>query len=707
MLTNEANGFATNGGSLKGGVSNAGTFTNNNIVSGGLTNTGNGVATNAGGSIDSVAVDGGSFNNNGTVTKNVAVAASGTFDNQGSGIVNGGVTNAGYATNEGSIFNGGAVGVTVNEGGNFTNTGNIDTVVVNESPTPGVTAGGIFSNSGPNANISGAVTNYSTGSTLINGSTPGFDNTGSVGGVLDNFGVARNEGSLGGLKNEQGATFIAGGGTINGVANSGAINVNFTGALYVTGAGIANIGPGKVTNNGYANAMVASNAGTQANPATITNNKTWDGDVASNGPNGTIANKGTWTGSIVNDGGAFNDSGTLNGALTNGSTTAKTSGTVQAGGSTAAPAVITGAILNSYSSAFTVTGALTANSTFDNVDAATLGFAANPTGLTFSGITTLTNKSAGNGGNAGVTVASGDSLSAASIVNGDGNVAATISNAGALVAGTIANKAHATLTTTGTLTTALGLTNDGTVNATGTLNGSVLNEGTGSFNVTGAGGLDRQRRLRQRGVGDALGQQREHNERRELHGRHHPDQQVDGRRRHRRDQGFAKRDDDRQRRRHCGGEDHERRRAQRGHNHQQGRRDADHHRHADDDRWPDQRRHGQRDRDPQRLGAQHRHGQLQGFRRRPDRRHVADEPLDERGWRQRRRGDQLAHCRIDRQRRRNRRGEDIERGLAQRGGDQQRRQRDDNHHRHADDDRWPDQRRHGQRGRNARGRCQQ
>ncbi len=178
---------------------------------------------------------------------------------------------------------------------------------------------------------------------------------------------------------------------------------------------------------------------------------------------GTLVNSGSLTSTItVGSGGTLTTAGTLDGGLTN-------------RGITNASGTADGSILNQVAGIFNVTGALTGNNTFTNAGTAQLVVS----GGDFAGVTTLTNNSTAA---TGVTIDAGRTLSVTSIVNNPG---ATIFNAGTLTATSgVTNRPGGTLTTTGIING--DYTSGGTTNARGTINGSIINQSAGIFNVTGA-----------------------------------------------------------------------------------------------------------------------------------------------------------------------------------------------------------------------------
>ncbi|WP_245323574.1 autotransporter outer membrane beta-barrel domain-containing protein [Bradyrhizobium shewense] len=114
------------------------------------------------------------------------------------------------------------------------------------------------------------------------------------------------------------------------LTNSGVILVNVGGVLNAIAGGITNNATGTITNNGQINDAL-NNAGTvtnnlsynadvATNTGTITNASTgtWTGNVISNAGNATgIANNGIWIGNVVSSTGTINNSLTWTGTISN------------------------------------------------------------------------------------------------------------------------------------------------------------------------------------------------------------------------------------------------------------------------------------------------------------------------------------------------------------------------------------------------------
>jgi fibronectin-binding autotransporter adhesin len=244
-------------------------------------------------------------------------------------------------------------------------------------------------------------------------------------------------------------------GTYNGnvtVTGAGGIANNATGIW--NGNLIANLGLSHITNNGVWNGNV------QSNDTTITNNLTW---------NGSISNIATVPGNLA----VFNNTGTINGSLTNGAT-------VNASGA------VNGAIAND-AGIFNVTGALASNSTFTNAAPATLAISA-AGAYTLQGL--LTNSGA-------ITVASGGQLiatvggitnnaggtitvAAGGTVKDDLNNAGAVTNGGAYFANVATNSGS--VTNSGVWTGNV-VSSTGTINNSGTWTGTIANAGTFNNNA--------------------------------------------------------------------------------------------------------------------------------------------------------------------------------------------------------------------------------
>ena len=383
--------------------------------------------------------------NGGTITN----AANGYWT--GDVVANAGViTNAANGTWTGNALAGANTG-TIDSYGTWAGTGSFNAGgVINNAPT-GKWTGGLTNPAGT-VNNWGAISNSAPGGVgLTNSGGNAFNNTG---GTIDTVSVTA-------------GTFTnAAGGEITGAATSATITGGmFANSGKIDGA-VVNGSTGTPSTPGFDNASGGAVAGLLTNTGVASNEGTLNGGASNSGSgkltnSGTI-NKGGQTYSVANSAAFVNlVGGTVNGGLQNAG-----AGTVQAAGA------INGAIVNGVAvgdtASFTVTGALKgdgATTSFTNAGKATLGFAATPTGIVFSGITTLTNNSTAA---IGVDVAASDALGA----------------------GTIVNKAKATIRSLGLLatTSASGLTNDegGVVKAEGQINGKVIN--SGAFTVT-AGGL--------------------------------------------------------------------------------------------------------------------------------------------------------------------------------------------------------------------------
>jgi hypothetical protein len=106
----------------------------------------------------------------------------------------------------------------------------------------------------------------------------------------------------------------------------------------------------------------------------------------------------------------------------------------------------------------------------------------NVTGGNFTGITTLNNTFAGL-----VEVQAGRTLSANSIFNdgGNGNLGSNLSISGTLTAATITNLGNINSVSPGAVINGALTNNSGGVNLMGASNGAIVNNGNGSFTVTG------------------------------------------------------------------------------------------------------------------------------------------------------------------------------------------------------------------------------
>jgi fibronectin-binding autotransporter adhesin len=317
-------------------------------------------------------------------------------------------------------------------------------------------AGSIASSSGVVANGAFDISGTSSGASIQTLSGSGIVTLGARTLTLTNA-SGNFAGSIGG---GGGLTLAGGAETLSGTNT-------YTGGTTISAGTLTIAASGSITSNVNNNAAFSNagtvtgsltNAGTAANSGTISNGL--------NNNAGTTTNSGTINGGATVVGGTLNTNtatSVINGSLTN-------SATVNAQNQ------VNGAIVNQGSGVFNVVGNLAANSSFTNTGTAQLAV----TGGNFAGITTLTNSSTGA---TGIAVSAGRTLSANAINN---NAGAFISNSGTLTsfggpvnnAGTLNSNAVASILSGG-------LTNTGTVNAQNQVNGAIVNQGAGAFNVAG------------------------------------------------------------------------------------------------------------------------------------------------------------------------------------------------------------------------------
>ncbi|WP_245502344.1 autotransporter outer membrane beta-barrel domain-containing protein [Bradyrhizobium betae] len=362
------------------------------------------------------------------------------------------------------------------------------TLVNGGSLTTSVTNSATFRN---NATLAGSVSNTGT-----------LDNNGGTitGAVTQSAGTTTNSGSINAGMTLTGGTLTTTGtiqtqlsstnstvnaqGTVSAVFNMGTSVLNVTGALSTDNTWL---------NSGTAQLLVSggdltgihsdlNNSSTSANAVVVSATRTLNLAAISNN-SGTFTNNGTVTvapsGTLNNTGAQFVNSGTMNSAVLNYGTYTQTAGSTNGGITNSNGTVIAsggalnGANGNFAAGTFSITGIVTANSTFDNNGTGRLLVS----GGDFTGLTALTNNSTSA---SAVQVSAGRTLGATSIANNAG----TFTNGGTVTttAG-ITNAAGATFTSTGTVNG--GLTNAGTVNAAGTINGGITNQTGGNFTVTG------------------------------------------------------------------------------------------------------------------------------------------------------------------------------------------------------------------------------
>ncbi|MGW1422965.1 autotransporter outer membrane beta-barrel domain-containing protein [Bradyrhizobium manausense] len=368
----------------------------------------------------------------------------------------------------------------------FTSTSVTDGTLVNGgSLTTAVANSAVFRNNGT---LTGAVSN--TGTLNNNGGT-------ISGAVTQSAGTTTNSGSING-----GAILIGGTltttGTIQTQLNStdSIVNVQGTvGAVFNLGTSVLNVTGALTTNNTWLNSGTAqlmvsggdltglhsdlNNYSTSANAVVVSATRTLSlASIANNA--GTFTNNGTVT---TTPSGTFNDalfinSGTMNSAVGNSGTYMQRAGSTNGGISNTGTVNASGGALNGANSnyaagTFSITGNVTANSTFANNGTGHLLVS----GGDFTGLTALTNNSTSA---SAIQISVNRTLGATSIANYVG----TFTNNGTVTttAG-IMNAAGATFNSTGTVNG--GLTNYGTVNAGGTINGGIANQTGGNFTVTG------------------------------------------------------------------------------------------------------------------------------------------------------------------------------------------------------------------------------
>ena len=520
---NNAGTINANGGAFNGAISNnaggafnvSGTVTSNGTfnnatatsslivntgstytVTGALTNSGN----NAGGGFQ--VATGATLTANGGFTNNAAA----TFVNRGT--MNGALNNAGIATNRG-IFNGpvtnsslySQMGVGSVTSGSIANTGTIlasdgafngaisnnANGIFNVNSLSTVTSSGTFNNAAATSRLTVNTGSYTVTGLITNSGT----NAG--GGIALSISGTLNGNS--GITNNAGAT-IVNGGRINAVLNNAGIvtnNVTYNGDVATNTGTITNAAGATWTGN------VISNAG---NTTGITNNSLWTGNVLSN--TGTINNNLTWAGAVSN-GGTFknNAAGTLGGLLTNtaGATTNAgqlNSGVLVSGGTVSNSNIVNAGVTVSGAGAYTQTAGATsggvANTSIVNANGGAInGAIANNAGGTFNvggSVTsnnTFSNAAANsvlhvlNGGNytvTGLVTNSGTAAGGGILVDAGGRLTAT--------AGGITNNVGATIVNNGRIDDALNnagaVTNNLTYNAdVNTNTGTITNAATGAW----------------------------------------------------------------------------------------------------------------------------------------------------------------------------------------------------------------------------------
>ncbi|MCK2055256.1 hypothetical protein [Methylobacterium sp. 37f] len=477
-------------------------------VQGGVTNNSgsNNLGSNVGFIADGGTINGGLINNGDAIASNNAV-------------INGGLINSGRFSADNSAVNG---AITNAAGGIFS----ADNTLTSDSTFGNAAGANLNVNSGTYT-VAGLITNAGTAA-VANGATlqanGGFNNqnaltnNGTLNGVLNNSGTATNTGTVGGPLINSGTYTQTAGATNGGTTNTGTVNAGggtFNGAI-ANNAGAFNItGPGPVTSDStFGNAAGANlnvNSGTYTVAGLITNSGA--ATVASgaalvanggftNASGGTLNNGGTLTSASpvqnqagatgtntdtlnggLNNAGTFGNSGTVNGELTNSGTYTQTAGatngvTTNTGTVNAQGGTFGGPIVNNAPSVFRVgasNSVVVVNNSFTNNNGATFIVAGSLTG-----ITTLTNNSAGTLANApGVQVLGTGTLGTATILNTANGV---FNSAGATTASTSITNIGSFLITGGAVTTPLFSNNSLLTQTGGTLAATQLtNAGTYTF----------------------------------------------------------------------------------------------------------------------------------------------------------------------------------------------------------------------------------
>jgi subtilase-type serine protease len=268
--------FVNNNGATAGAVRNSGTVSNAGTI-GSLQNDAGTFTNNFGGEVTGeTTVAGGSVTNNASLA-DVDVGAAGTFTNT-SGATAGAITNAGNASNAGSLAS------LTNTAGSFTNN-----------------AGGTIT--GKTTVSGGTVTNNFVITDADVAAAAAFvNNSGATAGTIRNAGTVSNAGTIAALENDAGTFTNNGGGTVAGTTT-------IRGGTVVNNATLADVdvsAQGTFTNNGVATAATVTNTGDAANDGTI---------AALVNTGGAFSNTGTISGTATVTGGAFTNQGTVAGAI--------------------------------------------------------------------------------------------------------------------------------------------------------------------------------------------------------------------------------------------------------------------------------------------------------------------------------------------------------------------------------------------------------
>jgi fibronectin-binding autotransporter adhesin len=494
------------GGSITSNVNNTATFNNAGTVTGALFNSG--TASNSGTITNGLTNFAGTTTNSGTINGGVSNSGSGTLNTTATSVINGGLINAATMNAQGQI-NG---AIQNNFNGVFNVTGNLSS----DSTFRNGSSATLNVNTGTYA-LAGQLSNFSqvkvlAGATLTAGgiNSSGFaasiDNSGTVNGDLSNSNFITNQ-----------STGVWNGNVVTGSLNSFTNNGIWNGNLQNTAAGIS----GPINNNGTWNGTV-SNAGTFNNSAaaTVSGLFTNTGTLTTTGAlqgglinSGTVNAAGVINGAIANNAGTFNVTGTLTG---NSSFTNAASATLAIGG--AGAYTLQGLLTNS--GAITVAsggqliatvGGITNNAggTITVALGGTVKDDLNNAGAVTNGGAYFANVATNSGAITNNSVWTGNVVSNTGTINNNLTWTGTIANAGtfnnnagATVSGLLTNTAGSTTNngalnggatvSGGTLNTNTassivngGLTNSAAVNAQGQVNGAILNQGAGAFNVAG------------------------------------------------------------------------------------------------------------------------------------------------------------------------------------------------------------------------------
>ncbi len=420
--------LSNNGGVSDVDVSSGGTFVNNSGATvGAVTNAG--IASNAG-TVGDLTNTAGNFTNNagGTVTGKTAVTGGTVVNNfimtgadvsaAGTFVNNSGAT-TNTVTNAGTTSNAGTVRSLTNTAGSFTN--NAGGTVTGKA----VVTGGTVTNS-----FAMTDADISAGGTFVNNST-------ATAGTIINSGTVMNAGTVTSLQNNAGTFTNNAGGTVTG-------STAIRGGNVVNNAGLNDVSigtGGTFTNAGSATAGAVTNAGNASNAGTIASLTNMAGSFTNNA-GGTITGRTTVTGGTVTNNfivtqadvsaaAAFvNNSGATAGAITN-------SGTVTNAGTVTSLQNNAGTFTNNTGG--TVTGTTTVaggnvvnNANLADVDVTKSGGFTNNSGATAGTITNAGNAS--NDGTVAALVNSGGMFSNTGAING----AATVSGGSLINDGTIA-----------------------------------------------------------------------------------------------------------------------------------------------------------------------------------------------------------------------------------------------------------------------------